>query len=118
MKELLERTRVTREMLDVAGEAVSGEAVSRKAVSSVEFQVSSEGAEPAAAGKPQNIRLPESVLGTTLAQLLKRPEITIESIAPHLARLMPEFFDRTEQVSSFQFPVKSVSTLETRNAQP
>ncbi len=32
--------------------------------------------------------------GNTLAQLLKRPEVQIESLAPLLARLMPEFFAR------------------------
>jgi tRNA uridine 5-carboxymethylaminomethyl modification enzyme len=32
--------------------------------------------------------------GTTLAQLLKRPEVLIEQLAPALRRLMPEFFER------------------------
>jgi len=32
--------------------------------------------------------------GTTLAQLLKRPEVQIESLVPVLVRLMPEFFER------------------------
>jgi len=37
-----------------------------------------------------------SVVGQTLAQLLKRPEITIEQLAPVLRELDPAFFDREE----------------------
>ena len=44
--------------------------------------------------------------GTTLAQLLKRPEVTIEHLAPLLARLMPSFFARKE-LTSHQLPVTS-----------
>jgi hypothetical protein len=32
--------------------------------------------------------------GVTLAQLLKRPEVQIEMLAPVLAMLMPAFFER------------------------
>ena len=49
--------------------------------------------------------------GMTLAQMLKRPEIQIEQLAPVLAKLMPGFFVRqgivSEEVSSFEFPVSS-----------
>jgi tRNA uridine 5-carboxymethylaminomethyl modification enzyme len=55
----------------------------------------------------------ESAAGSTLAQLLKRPEVRIEELAPVLARLMPGFFQRGE-VSSFELPV-SGQQLETRN---
>jgi tRNA uridine 5-carboxymethylaminomethyl modification enzyme len=41
--------------------------------------------------------------GVTLAQLLKRPEIQIEQLAPLLARLMPAFFAR-EGLTSDQLP--------------
>jgi tRNA uridine 5-carboxymethylaminomethyl modification enzyme len=44
--------------------------------------------------------------GMTLAQLLKRPEIQIEHLAPLLERLMPSFFDRQE-ASSGQLPITS-----------
>jgi tRNA uridine 5-carboxymethylaminomethyl modification enzyme len=36
----------------------------------------------------------ESSTGQTLAQVLKRPEVQIEQLAPLLARLMPAFFER------------------------
>ena len=37
-----------------------------------------------------------TALGQTLAQLLKRPEVQIEHLAPVLARLMPAFFERVD----------------------
>jgi tRNA uridine 5-carboxymethylaminomethyl modification enzyme len=39
-------------------------------------------------------------LGQTLAQLLKRPEVTIENLIPILTELTPEFFARSSSVSS------------------
>ncbi len=47
--------------------------------------------------------------GQTLAQLLKRPEVRIEMLAPALLKLMPEFFarDGAKEVSSFEFRVSS-----------
>jgi tRNA uridine 5-carboxymethylaminomethyl modification enzyme len=53
-------------------------------------------------------------LGQTLAQLLKRPEITIENLAPLLRDLDPAFFDREEIRAN---PCESVAALssEVRN---
>jgi tRNA uridine 5-carboxymethylaminomethyl modification enzyme len=73
MKQLLERTKLTSDMLNAChfepgeeqADAVEGSAVS-------DFS---------------------SALGQTLAQLLKRPEITIEQLAPILRELNPTFFD-------------------------
>ncbi len=75
MRDLLERTRVNGEMLE--------------AVSSFEFQVSSEN-DGVRTGKL------DGALGLTLAQLLKRPQVQIEEMAPLLAKLMPEFFKRVD----------------------
>jgi len=44
--------------------------------------------------------------GLTLSQVLKRPEMQIEQLAPLLACLMPAFFER-EEVTSSQSPVAS-----------
>ena len=66
MRELLERTRVNAGMLEQ--------------VASGQWLVASDQAEGA--------------LGLTLAQLLKRPEVKIEQLAPALYRLMPAFFQR------------------------
>jgi tRNA uridine 5-carboxymethylaminomethyl modification enzyme len=52
-----------------------------------------------------------SALGQTLAQLLKRPEIKIEDLAPILRNLDPEFFaDRSSSVT----PVSSVVSLSSQ----
>ncbi len=51
-------------------------------------------------------RFGDGVTGSTLAQLLKRPEVQIEHFAPLLARLMPAFFER-EPVASSQLSVVS-----------
>ena len=95
MRDLLERTRVNGDMLELL----------QPEVSSSQFPVSSKGAE---ATEPRASRQEsDSFLGVTLAQLLKRPEVRIEALAPLLARLMPEFFNRDDAVSSFEFPVSS-----------
>jgi tRNA uridine 5-carboxymethylaminomethyl modification enzyme len=71
MRELLERTRVDSDILET--------------VSSFEFPVSSEETKPL-----------EGALGLTLAQVLKRPQVQIEQLAPLLAKLMPAFFERVD----------------------
>ncbi len=68
MRELLERTRVNGAMLEEVSSFEPGAA-------SVELS---------------------SDLGLTLAQLLKRPEMQIERLAPVLRRLVPAFFDRVD----------------------
>jgi tRNA uridine 5-carboxymethylaminomethyl modification enzyme len=45
---------------------------------------------------PVPTRFDDSTIGSTLAQLLKRPEITIEQMAPILRELDPAFFVREE----------------------
>ena len=51
-----------------------------------------------------------SASGQTLAQLLKRPEVTVEQLVPLLRNLTPEFFSRDSSVS----PVVKLSS-EVRN---
>lgn len=82
MRDLLERTRVNAEMLEQ--------------LSSFEFQVSS-GSSARDESEARKATLPkELTVGSTLAQLLKRPEVQIEMLAPVLAKLMPGFFERVE----------------------
>jgi tRNA uridine 5-carboxymethylaminomethyl modification enzyme len=50
-----------------------------------------------------------SAVGQPLAQLLKRPEITIEQLAAVLRELMPRFFDR-DSSSEIRNELKSVET--------
>ncbi len=92
MRDVLERTRVNGEMLSAL----------KKAVSSFEFQVLSEASPKPQAGAAKLES--DSFLGLTLAQLLKRPEVRIEALAPPLRTLMPAFFQRSSEAG-----------LETRN---
>ena len=89
MRELLERTRVNAGLSDNVGDDARARAVLDA--------------------------LPADSTGSTLAQLLKRPEVQIEQLAPLLARLMPGFF-AAEEVSGFKFQVSKEGDAETRNS--
>jgi tRNA uridine 5-carboxymethylaminomethyl modification enzyme len=80
MKKLVEATRVTPKML---------EAIENQRASNIHAGT----AEPGSAGF-------SSGLGQTLAQLLKRPEVTIEQLAPALRQLSPDFFARDSSLPS------------------
>jgi tRNA uridine 5-carboxymethylaminomethyl modification enzyme len=96
LKRMLERSRLTPEMLDRLGH--SGERSDE---------------EPAGAGGAAN--LAASAIGQTCAQLLKRPEIVIEKLAPILRELDPGFFAREEEIR--ENPSQSMARLssEVRN---
>jgi tRNA uridine 5-carboxymethylaminomethyl modification enzyme len=54
------------------------------------------------------------ISGTTLAQLLKRPEMQIEMLAPILRQLMPEFFNRVDsalRMGDGETPTELPSTI-------
>jgi tRNA uridine 5-carboxymethylaminomethyl modification enzyme len=87
LREVLERTRVNAEIAASFEPRAAGE----KPVSSFKFQVSSANSVPAG-GQHDTSKIDNSVLGLTLAQLLKRPEVGVEQLAPVLARLVPSFF--------------------------
>jgi tRNA uridine 5-carboxymethylaminomethyl modification enzyme len=72
MKQVLEKTRVTAEIISAMSTATLGK-FTEPAVSSGDLS---------------------ATVGQTLAQLLKRPEISIEHLAPVLIELLPGFFER------------------------
>ncbi len=78
LKKLLESTKLRPEYIDTLNRCHSERAQSA-------------GEEPAFANDPVDAAV-TSALGQTLAQLLKRPEITIERLAPILRDLDPTFF--------------------------
>ena len=104
LRDLLERTRVSGEMLKLLKSASE--------VSSFKFQVSS-GGNDHGQSETGNVNLDagqmNGALGLTLAQLLKRPEVGIEHLAPLLAKLMPAFFER---VDSGQWIVESKNSKD------
>ncbi|MGD0212197.1 MAG: tRNA uridine-5-carboxymethylaminomethyl(34) synthesis enzyme MnmG [Terriglobales bacterium] len=74
VKQVLEKTKLTAAAVDVAGGAVTDTGSSRADLS--------------------------AAIGQSLAQLLKRPEITIEQLAPLLRDLVPKFFERGSSANS------------------
>ena len=87
LKILLEKSRFTAAMSDVlATNQVGTDALVRPAEQS---------SAPAASRQPTTADH-LSAIGQSLAQLLKRPEITIEHLLPLLRELAPEFFNEEE----------------------
>jgi tRNA uridine 5-carboxymethylaminomethyl modification enzyme len=106
IKKLLERTKLTSAMLDAIAAYHSEERSDKK---------------PAvAAGATDLAHDWSSAVGQTCAQLLKRPEIVIEQLAPILRELDPAFFARAragEREGTRGNPSESLATLssEIRN---
>jgi tRNA uridine 5-carboxymethylaminomethyl modification enzyme len=98
MKQLLEKTRVTTGMLEslqstmrVLGEEQSAELIDANGNARLGTSTLAHPAEQSSA-VPTTIDF-SSAIGQPLAQLLKRPEITIEQLVPLLRELNPEFFN-------------------------
>jgi tRNA uridine 5-carboxymethylaminomethyl modification enzyme len=117
MKQLLEKTRLTSAMLEKISLALLTCHPERSEAEPNEVEG------PAVSVLPNRDRSNDQRLktndlsaatGQTCAQLLKRPEITIENLVPILRELDPEFFDR-EQIRAN--PRESVAALssEVRN---
>jgi tRNA uridine 5-carboxymethylaminomethyl modification enzyme len=101
MKHLLESTRITPAMLEKIRFAEGADAHIGTAALGCPAEPSSAAPFASSAGNP-------------LAQLLKRPEVTIEHLAPVLRNLAPEFFERNSSVPSSVSPVVKLSS-EVRN---
>ncbi|HMB82985.1 MAG TPA: tRNA uridine-5-carboxymethylaminomethyl(34) synthesis enzyme MnmG [Terriglobales bacterium] len=110
MKQVLERTKVTGAMAGQIEQALLAWGQLPPAV-----QAERSSAPFAGSGTPpQDL---SSAIGQSLAQLLKRPEITIEQLAPALKNLAPKFFERSSSVppvvrlsSEIRNELKSVET--------
>jgi tRNA uridine 5-carboxymethylaminomethyl modification enzyme len=96
MKDLLERTRLSSSMLETLEHHVRTAALDCPA----ERSSAEESEEPSRAAldldrreRPSPHRISEA-LGQPLAQLLKRPEISIEQLVPALREIAPGFFHR------------------------
>ena len=87
VKQALETTKVTAAMADRIKQGLQ---VEGRAPSPVQVERSS----TAFAGSGTNPQGLSSAVGQSLAQLLKRPEITIEQLAPALLGVYPGFFER------------------------
>src|SRR5258708_18092832 len=111
MRQLLEKTKLTSAMLDVAARVgTAAPSTGSGQAPGCPSEQSSEDAETEHSGVTstalaRSIDL-SAVIGQTCAQLLKRPEITIEQLAPVLSQLAPDFFLRET------YPVPALSEAE------
>ncbi len=104
VKQVLERTKLTGTM---AEQIESELLVWGRAPSPVQVERSS----TAFAGSGTNLQDLSSAVGQPLAQLLKRPEIVIEQLAPVLWKQLPEFFARDFSANSASSAVKLSSEI-------
>src|SRR5579859_6018301 len=89
---LLEKTRVNGEMLEKIERAQQERLTAANAKAADEANGDTEGFDSAVPSRVGNGRDLLSALGSTLAQMLKRPEIVIEDLAPLVREGFPEFF--------------------------
>jgi tRNA uridine 5-carboxymethylaminomethyl modification enzyme len=93
LKKNLENTRITSEMIETLTAAHAEQEAKINSCHTERSQ--SEGEEPAVVTSAKAAD-PSSAVGQTLAQLLKRPEVTIEQFVPALRNLTPDFFPKEE----------------------
>jgi len=91
MKQLLNQTRLTEAMTVPISSAV------QRPVQQEQADLSAPAAKLATTSQPSNHLVWRSLVGQSLAQLLKRPEIRIEDLVPVLRAMAPEFFDHKVQ---------------------
>ena len=110
LKKKLEATKITSEMTAQITAAQRSEADALNSCHSEHSQ--SEGEGPAVGSSATTTDL-SSAVGQTLAQVLKRPEVTVEQLVPILKKLAPDSFARSSFVPSVS-PVAKISS-EVRN---
>src|ERR1041385_5044016 len=97
MKGVLEKTRVTPEMIEKIQKAEERSRPSLGQVNENDSESDSESMEAASVVSSGNNL--SSALGSPLAQLLRRPEIVIEDLAPLVRESYPEYFEEIAAVS-------------------
>jgi tRNA uridine 5-carboxymethylaminomethyl modification enzyme len=105
MRTLLEKTRLTSEMLKKIDEG------SYHGIASAMPPTPDPDASSGAADVPAPFQSLRSTVGQPLAQLLKRPEITIETLIPALRELASGFFTRPNSANSASSAVKLPSEI-------
>ncbi|MGO9862151.1 MAG: tRNA uridine-5-carboxymethylaminomethyl(34) synthesis enzyme MnmG [Terriglobales bacterium] len=115
MKQLLEKTKLTEPMIAEISRIYSAADESGRATLDLDPSAS---LRAGLRGRPSPHKPSDltAILGQTLAQLLKRPEITIEQLAPALKKLAPPFFARDFSATSASSAVNAFSlSSEIRN---
>jgi tRNA uridine 5-carboxymethylaminomethyl modification enzyme len=104
LKQVLERTRINRAMLDTIVTLIE---TSRRSIADRRSQAEGNGDELANEKPPTTNDSrdvadldPGSLIGSPLAQLLRRPEVRIDALAPVLRELLPGFFAQDDACES------------------
>ena len=102
MRKLLETTRLTTQLLSIChperseGPVLSDGSVTGDAGTASQSSQRAERVERGCPAEQTSSAILPSTAGQTLAQLLKRPEVTAEQLVPILRNLDSEFFERDE----------------------
>jgi tRNA uridine 5-carboxymethylaminomethyl modification enzyme len=122
MKQLLERTKLTSQMLEhILGDRTSNAdpyaplPEGRPNLPQRFSDGNGADSDQVPEGRPNTVSLADalrSTLGQSLAQILKRPEISIEQLAPALRALAPDFFVRP---TNHQPPTTNPLPFDVRN---
>jgi tRNA uridine 5-carboxymethylaminomethyl modification enzyme len=108
LKKTLETTKITSRMTAQITTAPRSEAAAQINPCHSEHS-QGEGEEPAVASSATTADL-SSAIGQTLAQLLKRPEVTVERLVPILRNVAPEFFTREQILENPRQSVAGISS--------
>jgi tRNA uridine 5-carboxymethylaminomethyl modification enzyme len=96
----LEKTRVSGDLLEKITRAQQERLAGLQVVKANDLESESETGASAASSNGSNL---SSALGSTLAQLLKRPEIVMEDLAPVVRESYPEYFEEIAAMSGDEY---------------
>jgi tRNA uridine 5-carboxymethylaminomethyl modification enzyme len=112
LKQVLEKTRLTREMIEKIEPAIEAQ-IKKAAPSDLETEVCPDQRSEASAAAADSLSL-SNMAGSPIAQLLRRPEVRIDMLAPLLADLLPEFFS-PESNPSESVEIRGHLPIQVRN---
>jgi tRNA uridine 5-carboxymethylaminomethyl modification enzyme len=112
LKQVLEKTRLTREMIEKIEPAIEAQ-IKKAAPSDLETEVCPDQRSEASAAAADSLSL-SNMAGSPIAQLLRRPEVRIDMLAPLLADLLPGFFS-PESNPSESVEIRGHLPIQVRN---
>jgi tRNA uridine 5-carboxymethylaminomethyl modification enzyme len=115
LKSVLEKTKLTREMLERIAPAI--EARAKAAIASTQTEDDSDNEACKNSARPFDSQSLTSLIGAPLAQALRRPEIVIETLAPVLQDLLSSFFSSSATTASSAVHLSSAVRNELKSVE-
>jgi tRNA uridine 5-carboxymethylaminomethyl modification enzyme len=112
LKQVLEKTRLTREMIEELEPLIEAK-INKPAASDAETDVCHDERSEASALAVDSLSL-SNMAGSPIAQLLRRPEVRIDMLAQLLADLLPGFF-HSENDPSKSVEIRGHLPIQVRN---